>query len=624
MQTDSADLILIVDDNPDNLRVLFTFLTDSDFRVLVATNGQDALNKLQHITPNLILLDIMMPVMDGFEICRLLKLDPKFQDIPIIFMSALSDTKDKIEGLNLGAVDYITKPFQQEEVLIRIRLHLKLRHLTQSLQENNQQLSQEIVARQVAESELQKLNQNLEQRIIDRTQALNLALNKLIQREKKLIYTAFHDSVTAVFNRAWLIQFLSEIFSQQPLKEDYEILFLDLDNFKNVNDRFGHSIGDKLLQQVVARLYECIELQGEIVRLGGDEFLIILQNQDTIETLEIIAKSILKQLHIPFKIHSYQISIGVSIGILPSILNYRQPTDILRDADAAMYEAKHSGKGRYVVFSSEMQARILERIQLESDLRKSIEEKEFYLDYQPIFSLDTQKLVGFEALVRWLHPKHGLIYPEKFITVAEELGIIHNLDLLSLQLACQQLHQWKKSFSLGNFLIINVNLSFVQMQQIELAEQIKQILDEYQISPIMIKLEVTESALIEEFSVATQILKRINDLGIKLCMDDFGTGYSSFSQLHKFPINTIKIDRSFTERLDVSIEGMAIVKTIISFAKCLGMDVVAEGIETQTQLEKLKELGCDFGQGYLLSKPLSVQQANDILSNYFSNQLEAV
>ncbi|MBK1989725.1 EAL domain-containing protein [Sphaerospermopsis aphanizomenoides BCCUSP55] len=601
MQPDSADLILIVDDNPDNLRVLFTFLSESGFRVLVAKNGQDALNKIEYITPHLILLDVMMPIIDGFEVCRLLKVNSKFKEIPIIFMTALNDTEHKVTGLNLGAVDYITKPFHQKEVLSRIKLHLKLSHLTRSLQEKNQQLAQEIVARQLAEAELKKLNHDLEKRVIDRTQELTLALNELQEREEKLIYTAFHDSVTEVFNRAWLMQHLSVMFAQHEPQKDYAILFLDLDNFKNVNDRLGHSIGDKLLNTVTDRLHQCLKGQGEIVRLGGDEFLILLPKNNGMESIEAIAKCMLKRLHIPFQIDGYQVYIGVSIGILPSTLNYHKPTDILRDADAAMYEAKRCGKGCYVLFTPEMQARTLERIQLESDLHHSIEKDEFCLHYQPIFCLTSQKLVGFEALIRWIHPTQGLLLPAKFITLAEEIGIIQNLDLLSLQLACQQISQWQKNFSLGNSIIVNINLSSVQIQELELGGKIEYLVNKSLISPRMIKLEVTESSLLQEFSSATQVLAKINALGIRLCIDDFGTGYSSFSQLHRFTVSTMKIDRAFIERLDSGMEGIEIVKTMISFAKCLGMEVVAEGIETPTQLEKLKELGCEFGQGYLLS-----------------------
>ncbi|MBD2627883.1 putative bifunctional diguanylate cyclase/phosphodiesterase [Trichormus variabilis] len=618
MQTEPAVQILIVDDNPDNLRILFTFLTESGFRVLVATNGQDALNKLEYVTPDLILLDVMMPMIDGFEVCRRLKVNQD-QEIPIIFMTALTDTEKKVEGLNLGAVDYITKPFQHQEVLTRIQLHLKLSSLTRSLQEKNQQLSQEIVARQIAETELQKVNQDLEQRVIERTQALTLALNELQQREEKLIYTAFHDSITGVFNRTWLMQHLSKFSAQQQLKDDSAILFLDLDNFKNTNDRLGHIVGDKLLKRVTERLYKCIHSNGEIVRLGGDEFIIFLPNQDGIESMQAIAKCIIEQLHIPFQIDEYQIYIGVSIGILPSTLKYHQPTEILRDADAAMYEAKRSGKGRYVLFTSEMQARTLERIQLEIELRQGIERKEFCLYYQPIFCLNSQKLIGFEALIRWLHPKQGLLAPSKFITLAEEIGLIQALDLLSLQLACQQIRQWQQKFAIIDSLVFNVNLSSVQIQHLELVEQIKHIINENQISPALIKLEVTESAFIKESSITTQVLEKIHDLGVQLCIDDFGTGYSSFSRFYKFPVSTIKIDRSFIERLDNGIEGTAIVKTMISFAHCLGINVVAEGIETQTQLEKLKELGCEFGQGYLFYKPLPSEQVNHILSNCLIN-----
>lgn len=608
MQTETVALILIVDDNLDNSRILSNLLTDSGFRVLAASSGQDALQKLDYITPDLILVDGMMTRTDALELCRQIKNQGRLQKIPLILMIASNEMQGRFAQLNLEYADYINKPFLLTELLIRIRLNLNILILTRSLDEKNNQLHQEIVARQIAEAQSYQLSQGLEQRVLERTQELTLVINELQARDKKLTYAAFHDSLTGLFNRAWLMEYLSEIFEQQPPLQGYAILFLDLDRFKSVNDHLGHLIGDKLLKEVAKRLKKCISGRDKIVRLSGDEFLIFLVNHNGIQSVETIANLILQQLHIPFEIDTYQVSIGVSIGILPSTLSYQQPTDILRDADAAMYQAKRAGKGCHIVFTSEMQQQTLQRIQLESELRQSIEKNEFCLYYQPIFCLASQQLVGLEALIQWQHPQKGLISPDKFITIAEEMGIIPNLDLLALQLACQQLHQWRQEFSVADSLVIHINISAVQLQQLDLVEQIKKILNENRISPSAMRLEVTENAFNKASIITTQILEKIQTLDIKLCIDDFGTGYSCFSQLHTLPVDTIKIDRSFTSSLGASSKSTAIVQTIISFANSLGITVVAEGIETQTQLENLQKFGCQFGQGYLFSRPVPSEE----------------
>lgn len=608
MQTETVALILIVDDNLDNSRVLCNLLTDSGFRVLSAISGQDALQKLDYIIPDLILVDGMMSRTDGLELCQQIKNQQRLQKIPLILIIASNEMQGKFAQLNLESADYINKPFLPTELLIRVRLNLNIVTLTRSLNEKKNQLHQEIVARQIAEAQSYQLRQDLEQKVIERTQELTLVINELQAREEKLTYAAFHDSLTGLFNRAWLMQYLSEIFEQQPPLQGYAILFLDLDRFKSVNDHLGHLIGDKLLKEVAQRLKNCISDRDKIVRLSGDEFLIFLVNQDGIQSVETIANLILQQLHIPFEIDTYQVSIGVSIGILPSTLSYQQPTDILRDADAAMYQAKRAGKGCHIVFTSEMQQQTLQRIQLESELRQSIEKNEFCLYYQPIFCLASQKLVGLEALIQWQHPQKGLLSPDKFITIAEEMGVIPNLDLLALQLACQQLRDWQQEFTSADSLVIHINISPVQLQQLDLVEQIQKIIHKNPISPSAMRLEVTENAFTKASIIATQILDKIHTLGIKLCIDDFGTGYSCFSQLHTLPVDTIKIDRSFTSSLGTSSKSTDIVQSMISFANSLGIAVVAEGIETQTQLETLQKFGCKFGQGYLFSRPVSSEE----------------
>ncbi|MBD2182371.1 two-component system response regulator [Aerosakkonema funiforme] len=618
MDSSESGLILIVDDNRTNLKLLFGFLKESGYKILVAINGKNALEKLQYINPDLILLDIRMPDMDGFEVCRYLKANPGTKEIPVIFLTALSDVKDKVEGLNLGAVDYITKPLQKDELLSRIRLHLRLRSLTRNLQEKNELLTQEIANRKAIEDELQQLNQELEHRIAKRTEELSLTLHNLRLREQQLAYEAYHDLLTGLYNRSWLMNRLSEILkikSSQNVKK-YSVLFLDIDRFKNINDSFGHLVGDEFIKNVSIRIKICVGSKGEIARLGGDEFLIILTEAEDLQTVEATAADLLEELQRPFLLGNYQVIISASIGIVFSILDYHSSTAILRDADIAMYQAKQSGKGCYTVLTPQMQSQALERIELETDIRQAIEQEQFCLYYQPIFSIQDKKVVGFEALSRWLHPQHGFISPTKFITIAEEIGLIQILDTWALQSACQQLKIWQEQFNVA--LTVNVNFSATELQQPGVVEKIIQICGQSGLSLSSVKLEITESGFLQTASAGTNVLKQIRSQGIKLCIDDFGTGYSSLSRLHIFPIDTLKIDRSFISGLGSSSDTTAIVQTIISLAHNLDMDVVAEGIETNEQLEKLKDLGCEFGQGFFFSKPLSSQQVTQLLSNYLS------
>ncbi|MGC9526815.1 MAG: two-component system response regulator [Limnospira sp.] len=620
MNQDRLYLILIVDDNPNNIRIIFNFLKRYSFRVLVSTSGEDALRKIQEVTPDIILLDIMMPKIDGFEVCRRLKEDPTTREIPVIFMTALAEIENKIEGFALGAVDYVTKPLQQEEVLSRVKLHLKLHDLNRSLQEKNHNLSEEIAARLAVESELKQLNQKLDFRVQERTQELSQALKKLQLREDKLRHQATHDSLTGLFNRAWLLQFLSEkIREHQRGGNQYSILFVDLDRFKKINDRFGHLVGDELLKTVANRLKSCLTLGSKIARLGGDEFLIVVPGQWEESWQCQLTEAIFKRFKKPFQIDNYQLFVQVSIGIVPSMNGYQKPTDILRDADIAIYQAKQIGRGCSVVLTPEVQAGALERIQLESDLRQGIEEEQFCLYYQPIVSLSTQKLTGFEALIRWRHPRRGIVSPGAFIEVAQEIGLISAIDFLAFKLACQQLNQWRKELEIKEFPIVNINCSAQRLQQPEIVAQVRGIMRRYEVESSAIKLEVTESDFLKTAHHAIEILQQLHDLGIKLCIDDFGTGHSSLSRLHNFPLDTLKIDRSFVMRLmDNNNEGEKIVQTIISLAHHLKMDVVAEGIETREQLNKLIQLGCEFGQGYLFSQPLPSREATQFLTGQFS------
>ncbi|MBD1937302.1 EAL domain-containing response regulator [Microcoleus sp. FACHB-68] len=629
MDSNNESTILIVDDNSTNLKVLFSFLRESGFKVLVAKDGESALEKLKEVSPDIILLDVMMPGIDGFETCYRLKASVATKDIPVIFMTALTERVDKVKGLSLGAVDYITKPFQQEEVLARVQLHLGLRNLTKMLEKQNVLLKQEIEARKEAEAALQTLTAELEERVASQTAELTQALHalqqtqtQLLQREEQLGHDAFHDGLTELPNRAWFMNRLQQAINKAYTHQDYlyAVLFIDLDRFKVVNDSLGHLVGDELLKSVAAKLQASLRQTDAVARFGGDEFVILLENIKDLEEPIRVAERIQKQLRLPLNLNDYEVFTEISIGIIHSTMGYDRPEDVLRDADIAMYYAKAQGRGRYEVFDPAMQTIAMARLQMENDLRRAIALQEFCLYYQPIVALSTGKLSGFEALVRW-HQASGVTYPpSEFIPVAEETGLINDLGWWVLQEACRQINIWQQQFPQIFPLTISVNLSAVQLKQPNLLNRIEEILLETGIPRDSLKLEITESCILETLSWEERMLKQLKTLGIQLCIDDFGTGYSSLSRLHEFPIDTLKIDRSFVSRIGPDNSGVEIVQTIVTLARSRGMDIVAEGIETPAQLEKLRELGCELGQGYLFSKPVDTEKATELIGLMIGTQ----
>lgn len=622
-QARNAYKILVIDDNLSNVELLFEYLTDAGFEVEKALDGRSGLQKVEEHQPDLILLDVMMPDIDGFETCARLKQNPAHAEIPVIFTTSLTESIHKVTGLQLGAVDYITKPFDLCEVIARINLQLKIYRL-------NHQLRQEIHEKRQAEVALQTLNLELEQRVEKRTAQLKLALQelqqaqvRLLEREQQLEYEVYHDSLTGLPNRAWCIHQLNQMikrYNNNP-NDCYAVLFLDLDRFKVVNDSLGHLLGDQLLKQVALRLQSCLNQDSHVVRLGGDEFIILMDRIRAIEEAIALAQKILEELIPPFRVDHYEVYSSASIGITFSQLGYHQPEEILRDADVAMYSAKANGKGCYQVLNPEIQQKAITRLQLENDLRRAIQNQEFSLYYQPIISLTHPEQLGFEALIRWEHPQKGLISPNQFISVAEETGLIIDLGWWVLQTALKQIHDWQRQFSYLPELTININVSPLQLLQAGFWQQLQEMIWNSGVNPHSLKLEITESCLLKTVSSQeVDLLKRLKNLGVQLCIDDFGTGYSSLSRLHRFPIDTLKIDRSFVRQIGSNQGEIELIQTIIMLAHGLGMDVVAEGIETKAQLNQLCLLGCEWGQGFLFSKPLNQAEASDYLSSIITTQ----
>lgn len=434
--------------------------------------------------------------------------------------------------------------------------------------------------------------------------------------EEQLLHNAFHDPLTGLPNRALFMDRLGCAVEHAKRQENYlfAVLFIDLDRFKVINDSLGHTFGDQLLIGMASRLEACLRPTDTVARLGGDEFTILLEDVKDVSDAVRVAERIQAELRLPFDLGGQEVFTAASIGIALSTRDYDKPEALLRDADIAMYRAKALGKARYEVFNLGMHTRAMALLQLETDLRLAIERGEFQIHYQPIVSLKTGTITGFEALLRWQHPVRGFISPAEFIPVAEETGLIIPIGNWVLREACYQICAWQARFPANPPLTVSVNISGKQFSQPDLIEQIRQILQETNLAPQSLRLEITESVLMENTESAVSMLLQLKAMNIQLYMDDFGTGYSSLSYLHRFPIDTLKIDRSFISTTNLDGRNSGIVQTIIMLAHNLGMDVIAEGIETQLQLAFLKTLGCEYGQGYFFSKPVVAEVAEVLIA----------
>ncbi|HEY9859658.1 MAG TPA: EAL domain-containing protein [Candidatus Obscuribacterales bacterium] len=438
--------------------------------------------------------------------------------------------------------------------------------------------------------------------------------------EEQLLHSALHDALTYLPNRALFMDRLAHAIqrAKRSVGHLFAVLLIDLDRFKLINDSLGHLVGDQLLVAIARRLEACLRLGDTVARLGGDEFAVLLEDIQSLSCATQIAERIKHALALPFNLNGYEVFTTASIGIALYTPSYVQPGNLLRDADIALYRAKALGKARYEVFNLSMHAHAVERLQLETDLRRAIDRQEFQLHYQPIVALTTGEIVGVEALVRWHHPQRGLVAPTEFIAVAEETGLIVPLGCWVLQEACQQVANWQAQFPSCRPLTISVNISGRQFSQTDLMTQVSQILQTTELAPGSLKLEITESVLMENAESAIAMLLALKALNVQLYMDDFGTGYSSLSYLHRFPIDTLKIDRSFVTTMDTDSKNSEIVQAIITLAHNLGMQVIAEGVETAVQQTQLSQMRCEYGQGYLFSKPVPAATVTNLLVQQYN------
>ena len=550
---------------------------------------------------------------------------PKNKDRNPMFSSwlgvPLKDEQQKTIGV-VSALRYnVNEDFDDDDQNL---MSYVAQQISSSLQRQHQK--QALIS---AHQELQEANNQLESRVEERTEALiraNEHLKQVIDErmkiEEKLAFDAFHDSLTLLPNRSLFLDRLEKAIANRKRNENdkFAVLFLVLDRFKVINDSLGHHTGDQLLVEIAKKLKQCVRPGDTVSRLGGDEFAILLLDEHVSEAAYAVAARIGDQLSTPFELDKNMVFTTTSIGVNLCEGNIKDASDVLRDADTAMYEAKAKGKAQTVVFNKTMYEKAVRQLQLESELRRALEKDQIEVFYQPIIALETNEVIAFEALARWHHPKMGWVSPGDFIPIAEETGLISDIGLFILDQAVVQTMKWQASNQYFENLMISVNLSSYQLSQKDLYTDSMQILESRQYPLHKLRLEVTESLLIDNFESARSILNSYAEAGIKILLDDFGTGYSSLSYLHHFPIHVLKVDRSFVMEMDKREENRAIIGTIKTLATSLNMEVVAEGIEEDHQRKSLKEMGFEYGQGYYFAKPMPPKEA----SCYLKQKLAAV
>ena len=437
-------------------------------------------------------------------------------------------------------------------------------------------------------------------------QRIQVHLETQRKTEEQLRHNAFHDTLTGLPNRALFLDRLSNTMHRARRRHDqhYAVLFLDLDRFKIINDSLGHAAGDRLLVETARRLEACLRASDTVARFGGDEFTVLLTDIRDAEDAVRTAQRIHEILEEPIDLNGQRVFVSTSIGIAFGSPSYEAPEEILRDADIAMYQAKERGAGGHVIFDEDMHCRAITKLQLESDLRQALARNELQVYYQPILSLDEERLIGFEALVRWNHPLRGFVTPFEFLPLAEETGLIVPIDRWVMREACRQMYAWQKGFPELESLTISVNVSTHDLARSDFIASIDQILRETGLPPKCLNLEITENAIIRNEERIKQIFAQLRARKIELHLDDFGTGYSSLSYLHEFPFTTLKIDRSFIKQMGLNPKHREIVRTIVLLAKNLGMSLIAEGVETREDIHLLRQMDCEQAQGYFFARPL--------------------
>jgi diguanylate cyclase (GGDEF)-like protein len=728
--------ILVIDDDTAILKVMEEYFSRKGFTPLLADDGQVGLDLFAKESPDLILLDLRLPGMDGLDV--LSHINKNAPDIPVIIISGQGTVKDASEALKTGAWDYITKPIFDMQVLdiavINVLERAKAKQEKSNYQKNlKTNLEQEASDLEQRSLELEKAYRNLNREIEERRRAENaiqqertfiqtiidgvrdpariispdfgvLMLNQaaltllpskqtsleeltcyqayrqsdtpcsgedhqcvlkevlktgksfsvqhkdiledgkerifqieasplwnpdgtlhgvlevirnisedlsteaqLREHRERLYHLVHHDALTNLPNRMLLQDRLSRMMMKAKRNNTHvAILFLDLDRFKKINETLGHDVGDKLLLEVSKRLENCVRKSDTVARLGGDEFGIILDDLRDVKFVAVVARKILQALSKPILIQEYELYATSSIGISLYPDDSEEEDELLRCADTALYRAKDAGKNNYQYYTSDMNTRAFEFLLMESGLRKALDNDELVVFYQPLINLKNNKLIGMEALLRWQHPEKGMISPGDFIPLAEETGLIEPIGEWVLRAACIQNKKWQDA---GYPPVkVSVNMSARQFSKRNVVEMIDNILKEIDLSPEYLGIEITESVIMQDVKSTISKLKKMNEMGISLSIDDFGTGYSSLSYLKLFPIDNLKIDRSFVFNITSDSTDAAIAASVILLAHSMNLKVVAEGVETKEQLEVLRQQGCDIVQGFLFSKPLAAEE----------------
>ncbi len=706
-----APLVLVVDDD-EVARVLTEIaLTNAEFRVVQAENGKDALDVFRAQRPDIVLLDVSMPVMDGFHACQALRRLPGGESVPVLMVTGLDDIGSINRAYEVGATDFLTKTNNWEIIAHRVRYMLRAARAFSEMEKNRESLS---TAQRIAhmggwewhaESNRLFLSQELcdmfsltqddyagsHERLLSfvhcedrerirqavlaalhgirpydvhhrlklpdgseryvhakanvtfdadgRALAMQGTIQDVTERrlaEQKIHSLAYYDSLTGLPNRVMFRDQLDRAIAMCLREgEQLAVMFLDLDKFKRVNDTLGHSVGDQLLAAAAKRIVPHVrgsemvsrdwaELSApdmaegaaeenplHVGRLGGDEFTLFLAGVGEPQNAAKVARRILAEFARPFVLGQHEIVMGASIGIAVCPADGTDTEELLRNADVAMYSAKEQGRNNYQFYSRAMNAEALQKLSLESDLRKALGREEFLLYYQPVVRVASGVVVGAEALIRWQHPDMGLVSPLEFIPLAEETGLIVPMSEWVLDQACRQAAAWQRAGAPP--LKVSVNMSGVHFRRSTMVQAVAHALEASGLDPGCLKLELTESVLMREVETTLLILKQLSDMGVQLSIDDFGTGYSSFNYLRRFPLHTLKIDRSFVRDIPGHQDVAAITKAIIAMGHSLKLNVVAEGVETHPQLEYLHELGCDEYQGYLFSAAVPVGQFEEVL-----------
>ncbi len=555
--------VLVVDDIASNRYILVTHLKKQGIsNISEAENGHQALEQLKNNQFDLVLLDVMMPEVDGYEVLEQMKADKNLRNIPVIMITALDDMESTVKCIESGAADYLLKPFNPVLFRARVSACLEKKHLRD------------------------------------------------VERE----YLRLYDFTTGLPNRDFFLKQLGdELRRWQRHPSLFSVLLVRLGRHRMILDSLGREAGDNFLIAQGKRLLELLRSGTLLARLADNEFAIFMNDIDSASAGTALAHRIHHELEKPLDILGHEISDNVNIGLAFSLTGYDSPEDMLRDAGLAANKVAH--KGGYQIFDNAMHEEAMKRLDVESELKLAISERHLRLFYQPIIEFSSGKIIGFEALVRWHHPVKGIIPPLEFIPLAEETGLIVPIGIWVLEEACRQASEWDNLLAGDNRINIGVNVSAYQFTEIDFLDTVKNALDKAQLEGSGLKLELTETALIDNPDRVEHILNEVKKLNIKTALDDYGTGYCSLSYLHRFPFGTLKIDQSFVRDIEKKHKNHEIVHSTISLAHKLGMDVIAEGIETNQEAKALCEMNCDYGQGMLFQPPLPVEDAVKLLLN---------